>query len=277
MSVNTDLLIYSLTKTCHSSLGMKISSDTEKYLSEKKSNKIPQEDKLYYATYSLKLAQALNEYIPKINMFEINTGTEQPNNYNIKVDSKQCGIKYISLSRPDDIVQDIIPEKLMKICKYRKNSKIYEEFTTAYDEICAKIYSKIKSEEKYSELTEKKKQTIIFKPIMDLVAHILTKKRKCAKNLYDHLFGESERIIVKLYKKRFTIYDFGTELPESEIKSFKLKQNDPDEFVLTFNNGAEFTLTLRTNATDIKEHLSLKFHTKFNNMDELFAVKTASI
>jgi len=277
MSVDSELLLYSLTKTCHSSLGIKISADTEKYLSEKKNGKIPQEDKLYYATYSLKLAQSLNEYIPKINMFEINTGTDDITNYNFKVDSKQCGTKYISLSHPNTISRDIIPEKLMKICKYRKNSKTHEEYTTAYNGICDKIRSKINSKEKYSEITEKQKQKVIYKPITDLVAQILTKKRKCANHLYNHLFGEDERIVIKLYKKRFMVYDFGAELPESEIRSFKLKQNDSDEIILTFNNGAEFTLTLRTNSTEIKEHLSLKFHTKFNNMDELFAVKTASI
>lgn len=275
MSVDTDLLLYSLTKTFHSSLGISISDDTEKYLTKKKGNKIPQDDKLYFTTYSLKLAQSLTEYIPKISQLEINTDSSL--DYNFKLESKKCGTKCVSLLHSSIVIRDIIPKNLMKICKYRKNSKTYLEFTTSYEEICAKIYSKINSEEKYSDVADKQKQKVIFKPITDLIVNTLTKKRKCAVPLYNYLFGEQERIVIKLYKKRFMIYDFGVELPDPEIKSFKLKQTESDELILTFNNGAEFMLTLHTNSTDIKEHISLKFHTKFSNMNELFSVKTGSI
>lgn len=275
MLIDDKILLHSLAKTFHSNLGINVSAETEKYIKKTKSNNMSQDDKLYYTAYALKLAQSLTEYVPKITMLSVNMDVNAESNFNFEVTSKQCGTKCVSFSKPISVIHDLIPKKLMKICKYRKNSKIHEEYTTAYDEICAKIYSKIKSKSKYSEITDDYKQKRIYKPIVELVEKILTKKRKCANNLYSHLVKENERILVKLCKKRFLIYDFGTELPE--VKSFKLKSNDLDEIVLTFSNGAIFTLTLRTNATDIKEELSLKFHTKFNNLDELFAVKVTSI
>lgn len=275
MLIDNKILLHNLANTFDSSLGIKMSDETAKYIAKTKPNKLSQDDKLYYTSYAVKLAQSLTEYIPKINMFSVNMDITPESNFNFEIKSKQCGTKCISFSKPLSVIGDIIPKKLMKICKYRTNSKIHEEYTIAYKEICSKIYSKIKSKEKYSEISDDYKQKKIYKPIVELVAKILTKKRKCANNLYMHLLEENERILIKLCKKRFLIYDFGIEL--DEVKSFKLKSNDLDEIILTFNNGAIFTLTLRTNATDIKEELSLKFHTKFNNMDDLFIAKITSV
>lgn len=268
--VDSELLLYHLSKTFNSTLEIDISTETKKYISKIKKDKKSQEDNIYYSSYALKIAQTLIKYNPKINLF-----STDEDGFNIR--SKKSGTRNVIFGNPTSVVYDVIPEKLMKICQYRKNSNIYTEYHTAYNEICEKIYKKIKSKDKYSEITEKFKEKNIYKPIVELVSGTLTKKRKCAVHLYSHLLRENEKILIKTHKKRFIIYDFGIELEDSEIRSFKLKTNDIDEITLTFNNGAEFTLTLKTNATEIKEHLSLKFHTKFTNMDDLFVVKSVSV
>jgi hypothetical protein len=71
------------------------------------------------------------------------------------------------------------------------------------------------------------------------------------------------------------MYDFGKEL--DNVESFRMKLNQENEIVITFNNGTKFALILQTNASEIKEHLSLKFHTAFKNMDDLFAISNSSI
>jgi hypothetical protein len=277
MSVDTKILLHSLAQTFHSSLEIGVSEDTEEYISNKKSEKNSQEEKLYYTTYALELARCLSEHIPKITTFEMNTGQKSNVEFDFKLVSKKAGTKYIAMLKPTELVKDIIPKKLMKICKYRKNSEVYQEFTTAYEEIGTKIKNKIKSKDKYSELTDKFKQKNIYAPIIKLVAETLKNKRKCAPALYAHLFSETKRVIIRLYKKRFTIYDFGSEVSDLEITSFKLEENGTDEILLTFSNGAKFTLTLRTNSADIKDELSLKFHTSFTNVDELFAIGSAGV
>jgi hypothetical protein len=277
MSVDTQILLHSLAQTFHSSLEIGVSEDTEEYMSNKKSEKNSQADKLYYTTYSLEVARCLSEYIPKITTFELNTGQKTNLEFDFKLVSKKVGNKYIAILKPSTLVNDIIPNRLMKICKYRKNSDVYGEYTTAYKEISDKIKDKIKSKGKYSELTEEFKQKKIYKPITKLVAETLRNKRKCAGFLYMHLFGETKRIVVRPCKKRFVVYDFGSEVSDLEITSFKLEVNGSDEIELTFSNGAKFNLTLRTNSTDIKDELSLKFHTNFVNIDELFAVKSSGV
>ena len=280
MSVDTDILLYNLINTLHTTLAINVCKNTKKFLTGKISKKygtLSQEDKFYYVAYGVKLAQSLTGYIPKITLLEINTGDNPDISYNFKLQSKECGSKYISLSHEDILIRDIIPEKLMKICKYRKNTNVHKEYTAEYQKICEKVYAKINSNEKYSDMDEAQKQKKIYKHYTELVTETLKKKRKCASNLYAHLFSETDRIVLKLYKKRFIIYDFGIELKESEIKSFKITKKSDSEINIQFNNGTIFCLTLHTNSTLVKEHLSLKFHTKFENMDELFVVRSSPV
>jgi len=291
---DNEYLIYSLANTFRNNLGIELCDDTAEYLSgkiSKKYGKLPQEDKLYYATYSLKLAQSLLDYIPRTYMFALNlkssssesdTGSDSNSDddttpYNFKLKSKKCGTKRIRLVNTGDFVNDIIPCKLMKICKYRKNTNVSKEFRSEYEHITEKMYEKISSKEKYSDLNEKRKNKIVYEPVTSLVSDTLSKKRKCAEHLYEHMFGESDTIVMKIYKKRFVIYDFGVVLQDSSVKSFSLSKHGADELKITFNNGTKFILTLKTNSTEIKEHISLKFHVKFDNLDELFVVRTGSV
>jgi len=152
---------------------------------------------------------------------------------------------------------------------------MYKLYIGQYENIMKKGYGKIKSKSKYSELSDKNKNGALLGPVCELVHSTLSKKRKCAANLYNFLLKENDRIVLKLYKNRFTIYDFGKEL--DNVESFRMKLNAGNEIVIAFNNGTKFSLVLQTNASDIKEHISLKFHTNLKNIDDLFSVNNAVV
>jgi len=277
MPVNDKLLLYSLANTFSTILGIKISDDTKAYLKKKTKefSKMDSADKMYYANYSIKLANSLTEYLEEISLFEINVDTDNDIVHDFRLQWKKNNLAHISMSHSSINIKNIIPEKLMKICKYKGNTNVCKNYNGEYKKLNDKAYKKIQSKTKYSDLSSKTKSAAVLEPVCNLFIDTLSGKRKCAENLYNHLFHETDRIVLKLYKNRFTMYDFGTEL--DEVKSYKLKLTDGNEISVTFNNGAKFNLILHSNSSDIKEHLSLKFHTHFINIDEVFAVKSSSI
>lgn len=277
MPINENLLLYSLANTFNTTLGVDISSDTKAFVKSnaKKFVKLTTSEKMYYTKYSIQLAQSLSEYLDDIKLFEINTDEEPEIIHDFRLTWKKNNIAHISMSHNSINIRDLIPEKLMRICKYKRNTKICKMYTEKYKKINSSGYKKIQSKTKYSELTYKSKNRNLLEPVCDLVLTTLSKKRKCASNLYNHLFAETDRLVLKLYKNRFTIYDFGKEL--DNVESFRMKLNSGNELLITFNNGVKFNLVLQTNGSEIKQHLSLKFHTSIKNMDDLFAICNSSI
>lgn len=276
MPVDNTLMLLSLAKTFNQTLGVDICDDTKTYIksTSKIFSKLTNEEKIYYTKYSMVIAQSLSSYLEKISLFELNTDPEDEIIHDFKLTWKKDNIAHISLEHNTINTRDIIPEKLMKICKYKRNTKLAKAYLESYQKINDDGYKKIQSNTKYSEVKDKPKNKIILNPMKTLVFNTLSKKRKCASHLYDHLFGESDRIVFRLYKTRFVMYDFGKEL--DDVESFKMKI-DPENITVTFNNGAEFALCLITNATEIKPHLSLKFKSTFCNMDELFSIEKKSV
>lgn len=272
MPVDVDLISYNIASSLKTSFGVKISESTEKYMKNisKKISKQSSDNKLYYANYGMKLAKNLTDYLDGISFFEINDDPEHEVTHDFKLTWKKDNVSYISLSFSSVQVKDIIPEKLMKICKYRKNTKISMYYTSGYKKYSEYGYQKIKNTERYSELDAAIKQQYIIDPMCELVVSTLSKKRKCANILYNYLFTESDRIVFKLHKNRFMMYDFSKEL--EEVTSYRIKINASKNIVITFNNGTIFELSLRTNASEIKEHLSIKFRTCFSNMDDLYVI-----
>lgn len=277
MPIDDKFLLYCLAKTFNTTLGIEICDDTTAYLKakSKKFSKLSTDEKMYYTKYSIQLAQSLSEYFTKIKLFELNTDPDHIIIHDFRLIWEKNNIAHVSMSHNSINVKDLIPEKLMKICKYRKNSNVYKEYTEQYQKINNKGYQKIQSKTKYSELSDKTKNSAILEPMCDLVMNTISRKRKCAQYLYNHLFNESDRIVLRLYKKRFTIYDFGA--VSNDIDSFKTKLYEGNEIEIIFSNKAKFTMCLHTNAPEIKEHLSIKFRTQFKNMDEIYAVCTTSI
>lgn len=281
MPIDTEILLFYLIKTFNTTLGIDISDETSSYLKKKSKTCviINQEDKLYYSKYALKIAEALNKYLTDISFFEIkiNNKNDEDNEivYDFKLTWGKKNIIHISMNHNTINTKDIIPEKMMKICKYKRNSNICKEYTERYTKLAEKIYQKISSVEKYSELTDKIKHKYIYEPICQLVMDVISKKRKCVEYLYNYLFDESNRIVLKLYKNRFIIYDFDKEM--NEVESFKMRYNGKNTITILFNNNTCFDLVLHTNAIEIKEHISLKFRNLFKNIDDFFAVDSGTI
>lgn len=304
--MNNTILLYSLANTFKSSFGINVCSNTTAFLdSDVKSEfkKLTEADQSHYVTYSLKLANSLREYIPRIIKFYYNpvavadsvadadsdadadavadADADKPESqiqHDFRLESKKYGTRLISMTFANLESNDIIPCKLMKICNYRKNTNMYKEYMPLYKDICTNAYNMISDSERYSELSTKTKQKYLYNPIIDLTISTLSKKRKCAEHLYKHLFNEPDRIMLKIHKRKFIIYDFGIELAESDIKSYRIGKLDVDDSIfILFNNGVQFNLLLRTNNGNITEYISLKYHTKMHNMDQLYAIKRESV
>ena len=277
MTVDQNLLLYSLANTFSSVLGVDICDNTTAFLkkSTKIFNKLETDEKMYFTKYSLSVAQSLMNYLKKISLFELYVDQDDEIVYDFSLTWGKNNLAYISLDHGSINVKDIIPEKLMKICKYQKNTNICKEYTNQYNIISKKAYQRIKSKKKYSDLSPGTKNKALLEPMCDLIMNTLSKKRKCSEHLYNHLFSEQNRIVFKLYKNRYIMYDFGKEL--DNVESFRMKLGSDNTITITFNNKTCFNLCLQTNASEIKEHLSLKFRSNFTNMDELFAVESKTV
>jgi hypothetical protein len=269
--------MYSLACTFKNTLGAELGENADSFIKSygKKFAKIGTVDKMHYTKYSLKLAEAFSEQMGTIKEFEMNVDPESDIIHDFSLRPKKGETRYVVMSHKSINVRDIIPEKFPKICKYKKNTNISKGYVAGYEKINEHAGKKISSKEKYNEISDKVKQSAIYGPICELVIDSFSKKRKCAPYFYRHVFDESNRIILKLYKNRFTMYDFGTDVGEAE--SFKMKLTDHNQITVTFSNKAKFVMTLKTNASEIKERLSVKFHVDFANMDELFAITNKTI
>ena len=277
MPIDEQLLLYNVANTFNTILSIDICDNTKKYLKSQAKSfaKLDTEQKMYYAKYAIQFAKSLMDYLKNITYFELNVDADHDIIHDFRLTWNKKNIAHISMSHDSIITKDIIPEKLMKICKYKGNTNISKLYTQEYKKLNDKGYKRAQNKNKYSELSIETKNSAILEPVCDLVISTLSKKRKCASNLYSYLFVESDRIVFKLYKNRFTVYDFGKDL--DDVESFRMKLHEGNEILITFNNGTKFELVLKTNATEIKEHLSIKFHTNFKNMDELFAVGNYTI
>nr|WBF70547.1 hypothetical protein [Megavirus caiporensis] len=279
MSVDRDILLYHIVSTFDTVVSTDLCKNSKKLLKDTNLD-LSIQDKIYYTNYSLKIVQKLIEHTEndlslKIKGVEINMEEDHEIVHDFRIICSKNHLIHISMNHKSINVNDIIPEKLMKICGYKKNTNMCKTYTTEYQQICEKSYRKIKSHEKYSELDDNIKNKMIITPISQLVFDTLSKKRKCAENIYNHLYKDGNRIVLRLYKNRFRIYDLNRDI--DEIKSFGMKMSEDNEIIIKFNNGMIFNLKLRTNASDIKERLSVKFRTIFKNLDELFVVCDVSV
>ena len=277
MPLSEEFVLYSLADFFNRTLEVKMSKDTLAFIKNKSKDfsKLSTADKIYYFKYSVQLAESLMRYLDGICYFEINTDETNDIAHDFRLTWKKNKVVHISIYHNTINVHDVIPEKLMKICKYKRNTKVCKSYNENYRRINDMAYKKIKSKTKYTELSDKAKNKAFVSPVCDLVVTTLSKKRKCAAHLYNHLFSESNRIVIKLHKNRFVMYDFGQEL--GSVDSYRMKLSHDNHITITFNNKAKFVLNLQPNGPLIKEHLSIKFHTNFKNMDDIFAVDTQSV
>lgn len=279
MSVDLELLLYSLAKAFNSTLNLDLDKHTLKFIKkiDEDFNDIVLEDKIYYYNYAGQIMKTLVNYLDDITVFELkDENDENKEEYDFKLTwGEDNDVTYISMHHNTICVKDILPVKLMKVCQYRKNTTVSIDYKKKYNEITKTAYKKIKDNKKYSEVSNKTKNTYILEPVCELVYETINKKKKCAKHLYEHIFNESNRIVFTLYKFRFIMYDFGKDL--GEVETFKMKLCDDNLISLEFNNGTIFNLKLDINSTDVKKYVSLKFKIKFDNMDDLFLISKGTI
>lgn len=277
MPIDENLLLYSLANMFHTTIGIAISNGTTKFMKAmtKKFNKLPTSEKMYYAKYAIQLATSLANYLKDISFFEINDDGDSEIIHDFRLTLSKNNVVHVSMIHSSIGVRDIIPKKLMKICRCKKNTNRYKAYMSTYDHLNNQGYQKVKKYERYSEIEEKLKNKAIIFPFRDLLKDTISKKRKFAVPLYHHLFQEQDRIVFRLYKNRFIMYDFGRKL--EDVSSFKLKLDQNGNIVITFSNNTKFVLTLQTNASKIKPNLSIKFHTDFKNMDDFFAITSENV
>ena len=228
--------------------------------------------KMFYKAYALKIIMALVEN--KVNIKRVNidhTFDEEPESYfiNLSNDNKDPGVD-IEFSNTTPVIRDIIPDRLMKICKYQGNSNICKKYKPEYSELNDRIYRELSNYDKYSEISEDDKNKILYEPFVDLFVDTLSKKRKCAVNLYNHLVTFSSKIVVVPSSTVFDIYDFTNTNNLGDNPSYKLKKISENQISIRFNNGSRVVLTLKSNATNIGKHLSLKYHAALDNMSNIY-------
>lgn len=277
MSIEYDIMLYCLAKTFSDTLGVDICDDSKSYIktTTKKFQSMDKDDRIYYQKYSILISKAMTDYLDDITLFELNVDPDNKINHDFRLSWKGDNVAHISLYHTSIVINDVIPKNLMKICGYKKNTNIYKSYVPAYEKINDNGYKKIKSNQKYSDLKDKEKNKIILDPIRELVIETISKKRKCAKKFHDHLFADEDRIVFRLHRNRFVMYDFGKE--QDAVESFTMKEDKDRDVTIVFNNKSKFVLTLQTNASDIKPQLSTKFKTVFKNIDEIYMVDSGVI
>jgi len=241
----------------------------------KKFDQLDIDDKLYYNKYASHVVSGLFNYLGNINLYETNTIDEELHDIRLSTDEGES-FYYISLTHANINIRDVIPDKFAKIYNFKKTSDEYETFTKSYEKLNKRIYKQVKSYDKFSEVPAETKHDDVFEPVCDLALSVIDDNQDRSKYLYEHLFSEEDRIVLKLLKSRFVIYDFGVKTVK-HIVSCETEKNDQNKISLTFNNQANFILTLATNASDVKEHISLKFKTKFKNMDDIYCVHKGTV
>lgn len=282
MSVDTKYLLCGLINAFSNTLGVALSKETKKYADKMggKFEKLSKEDRKYYNKYGDQLANQLFDYIKGIKKFAINLEDGEII-HDFRLINGKGKVFPVSLKRETVSIRNIIPNRLMKICKYNGNTNMCKNYNKTYTKLEKSIYDESVDKAKngrYSDLSDKFKDKHIYKPVTDLFVDTLSKKRKCAPSLYDYIFNDGGRLVVYTYKNKFSVYDFMLADKWEVAESCRIKRLDTNRVSVEFNNKACFILELKTNGTDIQEHVSLKFNIKFKNMNKLLcAVENYSI
>lgn len=271
MPIDYDMVLHCIIGAFET-FGVNMSDDISGYYKSGSYNfsKLGTNEKIYYINYASNVMGKLISHVGDVNYLDIDT----TNNHCLMLSvNKGKTFNYVTLARQKE--NDIIPEKIMKVCKYKKGDKTCDQFKESYNSLNNSIYKKIKTYEKYSDIPETVKQKKIYEPVCELVMETLQNEQKCAQKIFSYLFCPSKMIVLKLMQKRYVIYNFNV---KQNVDSFEISADEEsNKLKITFSNGAIFNLTLLSNSQEVKEHLSLKFHTKFHNINDIYLVDKGSI
>lgn len=284
MSVDTRYLLYGMVMFFQGQTNVKISKESKDYAAKKKIRfmKLTKGSKTYYLNYSTELATKLISKLGKIKMYEINMDKDDDKDkdksskspvHDFRLITEKNKTHYISLNKESLGIYNINPRNLMKVCKYNGNTNMAKAYNAAYDKLNTRIYSKTHNKvDRYNEISAKSKDQLIFSPMTQLMLDAISKKRKCAANLYSHLVREDSRLIVYIYRNKFSVYDTSKLSKIGSVESFSIKRITPTALRIKFNNGVILRLELKLNSTLVQKNVSLKYIAKFTNAAELMQV-----
>lgn len=289
--IDRALMKYCTIKQYMDMYSIKIDDDTETFMTNTKSKfaKKTLDEKNFYMTYSLSIVDTLNKNFKKPNKIIVNSDTEDKAamKYDLLLTHKKDKTIPISFDYNSLAINNILANKFMKICGFRRNTTIYKTYKAEYDKINDKVYNKIKSKESFTDLSEKTLMKTVYDPFTALLAATLTLKRKCSTELFNAIYEECPRVIIKLMKSRFVVYDFTEYNYQPNGFSLKKIEKTNNQLLLKYKkytdesgnkiDGPIFLLTLTKNSQKIKPQLSLKYNITMENMDKLFLMADTKV
>lgn len=273
-NIDKSIFVYSLLTTFNNVLKLKLCNNSKLFIDEtsNKFDNLEVDQKMYYTKYAMDVATSLVSVVNFSNIelnYTMSEDIYKKKDFDISLFYDNNDKVNVLFSTTSIKVNNIIPNKLMKKCKYIKSTKVYKEYTEMYNTINNSAYCAFKNKNKFSDLSKEDIDKYLLVPVSKLIVDTLSHKKKHAQNFYNAIFNETNKMTVRLYKNRFTIYDFYKTM---SIKSLSISRNKNNILKIRFNNNASFTCYLASNSVEIKENLSLKLHIKFENIDEIYKI-----
>lgn len=236
-------------------------------------------ESVYYQEYAEAIVGYLSHTYRKVDLsdFRLNKDRKGVKTHDFVLSNSDDLSIPVSLQYKTLGINDLIPSRLMKICKLRGGTKPNRKYTEGYEAIETRAYSKISHYERFKDVPEEKLDAHLITPMRDLVVETLDKKKTLSANLYHYLMTDKDRLLFRLRKKGFDVYDFTRDIPDPTAHKIEVGRTDLNSFLISFNNECSFQLELRPNNPYIKEHISLKFRVSFENLDDTFMARTVEL
>lgn len=274
--IDSDILLYYIAQTFKNCVGIAICGASKRLLKTppEKIVSLVTMDKTRYNSYASLIVNQLSQYKKDITLFELNTDKkcEVPHDFRICQEELRTRISldYDTFRLEKSFVLD----KLMTICGCSENNDLVSKFCDDYKDAVDEIYADIKGRGTFSDLSEDE-----FGDAMKKYLHVLyitlSKKKKPGPFLFNHLFYEEGRMIIKISDNDFYIYDFT--IPLNNINSYSIKKIKDSMILMKFNNGAEFYFFARPTEDKISKNMSCTFNVMFKNINQIFNVGNVTI
>jgi hypothetical protein len=249
----------------------KIDSSGKKYINDLHQvfNELTIDQKLYNSVYGLRIIGWLTNYVGPIKHIELNIVDNKLNSHHFRLIIDKSTIIYVSLDNKKIKVNDIIPKQINDVFKCDSFNDENNDFMQDLEKINKAAYNLFNGTySKISEIELKTRAKVLLNPVNKLFTEYLNKNRKRkTKCLFNWLFNEKNRFVLRLLKSKFTMYDF---TKEYEAPTNYTIVFDNDIICVQFDNGFDFALKLKLNSGAIDKSFCLKYVTTFINIDQIF-------
>jgi len=153
---NTKFLLYTVSTTFSANLECEICEQTSVFLNKysKKYAKLDASDKIYYSKYAIQLVQKLTEYLEQINRFRMKEEDDDAA-YDFCLITGNNKKNYVSLQYSTLNLNNVVPNKLTKICHCDKDSIVTKSYDKSYNVINKDVYSEFSCYDKYIDIKPK--------------------------------------------------------------------------------------------------------------------------